>query len=80
MIAADVGDAAGRQQLLDRALQSGPIHAIICNAGADLLTTDLRSAPSVTNCRRSCKPISPAPSSYRVPSAGICGIPVAAAY
>jgi 3-oxoacyl-[acyl-carrier protein] reductase len=45
VIVADVGDAAGRQQLLDRALQLGPIHAIICNAGADLLTTDLRSAP-----------------------------------
>ncbi|MFM7830593.1 MAG: SDR family NAD(P)-dependent oxidoreductase, partial [Planctomycetaceae bacterium] len=44
VIVADVGDAEDRRQLLDRALQCGPIHAVICNAGADLLTTELRSA------------------------------------
>ena len=45
VIAADVGDPEARQQLLDTALQVGPLHAVICNAGADLLTTDLRNAP-----------------------------------
>jgi 3-oxoacyl-[acyl-carrier protein] reductase len=44
VIAADVGDADDRRKLLDTALQSGSLHAVICNAGADLLTTELRSA------------------------------------
>jgi 3-oxoacyl-[acyl-carrier protein] reductase len=45
VIAADVANPEERRKLLESALQTAPLHALVCNAGADLLTTELRNAP-----------------------------------
>lgn len=45
VVSADVGHSEGRSNLLKSALSTGPLHALVCNAGADLLTTELRNAP-----------------------------------
>jgi 3-oxoacyl-[acyl-carrier protein] reductase len=45
VITADVGHPEGRSTLLQSALSTGPLNALVCNAGADLLTTELRNAP-----------------------------------
>ena len=45
LIRADVCSATDRERLLQEATASGPLDALVNNAGADLLTTDLREAP-----------------------------------
>ena len=42
--AVDVADAASRKAFLDQCLQAGPIDALVNNAGADLLTGDIKQA------------------------------------
>ncbi len=44
-IQADVQQADQRLRLLEEATRNGPLDGLVNNAGADLLTTDLRSAP-----------------------------------
>jgi len=44
VVCEDVGDADGRERLLQAAFSGGQVHALVNNAGADLLTTDLRAA------------------------------------
>lgn len=45
VIQADVSLDADRQHLFDECFASGRVDALISNAGADLLTTELRAAP-----------------------------------
>ncbi len=45
LVQADICSAADRARLLQEATSSGPLDALVNNAGADLLTTDLREAP-----------------------------------
>lgn len=44
VFAADVADADHRQRFIDDCFHSGPVDALVNNAGADLLTTDLKNA------------------------------------
>ena len=44
VIDADISEESERKRLLQAALDSGPVHGLVNNAGADLLTTDLRHA------------------------------------
>lgn len=52
VIQADVAIPADRQRLLDECYHSGRVDAIVNNAGADLLTTELRSAPFSSKLQR----------------------------
>ncbi|MFN9972332.1 MAG: SDR family NAD(P)-dependent oxidoreductase, partial [Phycisphaerae bacterium] len=42
VIDADISEESERKRLLQEVLDSGPVHGLVNNAGADLLTTDLR--------------------------------------
>lgn len=42
--AVDVADVASRKAFLDQCLQAGPVDALVNNAGADLLTGELKQA------------------------------------
>jgi len=44
VICANVASAEDRQHLFRNAFETGPVHGIVNNAGADLLTTELRNA------------------------------------
>ncbi len=44
VLAADLADANGRQSFVAACFDSGVVHGLVNNAGADLLTTDLRNA------------------------------------
>lgn len=44
VLCADVSERSDRDDLVRRAFETGPVDAIVNNAGADLLTTELRSA------------------------------------
>lgn len=44
VIQANVADADDRERLLAEAFRTGPVNALINNAGADLLTTELKGA------------------------------------
>ena len=44
VVCASVAEESQRQTLLNSAFETGPVHAIVNNAGADLLTTELRGA------------------------------------
>lgn len=45
VVCADVGEADQRERLLELAFAGGGVDGLVNNAGVDLLTTDLRSAP-----------------------------------
>ena len=44
VLSADVSVAADRTAFVEACFQSGPVHALVNNAGADLLTSELRNA------------------------------------
>ena len=52
VIPADVAIPADRQRLLEECFSTGRVDAIVNNAGADLLTTELRSAPFSAKLQR----------------------------
>ncbi len=52
VLCADVATEDGRTSLLEEAFATGPVNAIVNNAGADLLTTELRSADFATKLDR----------------------------
>ena len=44
IVSADIADATDRERLLQSCWSSGPVDAIVNNAGVDLLTTELRNS------------------------------------
>lgn len=48
----DVADCASRQQFVDQCFESGPVDAVVNNAGADLLTGAMKDADYSTKLRR----------------------------
>ncbi len=44
VVSADIADAGDRERLLQSCWSSGPVDAIVNNAGVDLLTTELRNS------------------------------------
>ncbi len=51
VILTDVADAQSRSSFVEECLDSGPVHAIVNNAGADLLTGQMREADFATKLR-----------------------------